>query len=235
MNTGNIDFENFSETDWFRLLCRKPEFIELYLSTHNGKIDTKAPAIGYFASALIEKQPSLSKYLNFEDFSFSLWCDFLERLPSYKDKAKEYLDGWIALLALKIESHKDCPFFKDFNQRQWLSLVSFKNKDLIEEAKKYPNGWAGLILKYPHFAYECNMLSDISPQSWVEILNSHPELEEKCNIESFNQTELESVIYGIELSIENLQEQLDRLKKLQALKQKRSQKITSLLGQELSE
>ncbi len=107
-----------------------------------------------------------------EEFSVSNWEEFLlSGKPRFEKKAKEYKNGWLALLIEKPELASECDKWEKFNSWDWSCLLSEQPQfaDKYDKWEEFSvSNWKTLLLAQPQFVNNCpdTIYDDFSPADW---------------------------------------------------------------------
>lgn len=91
---------------------------------------------------------SIENFNGWEAFSTDDWEDILCEQPQFEKKAKEYKNGWLALLLEKPELASECDKWEKFNS--W--------------------DWSRLLCKQPQFADKCDKWDEFLDTKWESLI-----------------------------------------------------------------
>ena len=114
---------------------------------------------------------SIENFNGWEAFSTDDWEDILCEQPQFVEKAKEYKNGWLALLLEKPELASKCDNWKEFSTVDWSCLLSEQPQfaDKYDKWEEFSvSNWKTLLLAQPQFVNNCpdTIYDEFSPADW---------------------------------------------------------------------
>lgn len=114
---------------------------------------------------------SIENFNGWEAFSTDDWEDILCEQPQFEKKAKEYKNGWLALLIEKPELASKCDKWEEFNTVDWSRLLSEQPQfaDKYDKWEEFSvSNWKTLLLAQPQFVNNCpdTIYDEFSPADW---------------------------------------------------------------------
>ena len=108
---------------------------------------------------LLSIHPQLSPYCPFQkwyDFNANSWNNLIEKQPQFEEKAKEYLNGWCAILQTKPKLADECKCWEKF--------------DIIN--------WFALLRNQPQFMDRCpdNIYDEFDEEEWFQLEYEYPDI-----------------------------------------------------------
>lgn len=160
---GKFDcLENLLCEDWVEILKAQPSLIDKCKEVN--KLDKFR--IYDWVSVLISQPELAEKCDRFEGFYEDDWSRLLKNRVEFKDMAKGYFRGRIALIMNGVDLLESSSEIEDFSRVNWGHIIKAQPK-LVEKIMDYKSGWKYAIYEGLDDGSSCDCW-DSTNEVWVE-------------------------------------------------------------------